>query len=429
MPKKSVLINGSGGREHAIAWAISQSPRVGKIYVAPGNGGTALMKNVTNMPIEATDVQQLAEFAESKKIDLTVIGPEKTLELGTVDEFRNRGLRVFGPTRGAAKIEWSKIESKTLMRRHKIPTAPFKIFGDYDEALKYVHGGECVMPKFIKADGLAQGKGAFPCHSIPQAERILRELMVKKIHGDKAVVIEDFLKGPEASFHALCDVKTFVIFPPSQDYKLSHTGDEGENTGGMGAFTPAPLYEDAGLPWVKSGIIQPALHALYADGNPFTGCLYPGVKITPEGTRVLEYNARFGDPECQVYVRHSDFDWYKVLSACVDGTLNGRKLKWKNGFAVCVVIASGGYPGAFNVGFPIYGIERAEKVPGVVVFHAGTIIDKDGFLITDGSRVLNVTAVGDTLEEARERAYEGVGCIAFRDMHNRKDIALTINSS
>lgn len=430
MAKKKVLIIGGGGREHSLAEAFRKnSPGVGKIFVAPGNGGTALMKNVTNIPIKDTDVRALASFADQKKIDLTVAGTDDSLAEGAADEFIVKGLRFFGPTKGAAKIEWSKAYSKRLMRTHKIPTAPFMVFDDYDKALEDVADEFCRFPKFIKADGLARGKGAVPCYDRDQAVRILNDFMVKKIHGNGTVVIEDLIKGPEASFHALCSGLTCVMFPASQDYKLSHDGNRGDNTGGMGAFAPAPFYEEAELPWVKSGIIQPALHALNADGNRFnSGCMYPGVMITQDGTRVLEYNARFGDPECQVYVRHSDFDWYEVLSACVDGTQNGNGLKWKKGFAVCVVIASGGYPGAYKVGFPIYGIENAEKVPGVKVFHAGTTLDEHGVLRTAGGRVLNVTAVGKTLEEARRRAYEAVGWIAFYKMHYRTDIAASINS-
>ncbi len=415
---EKVLIIGNGGREHALAWKLVQSPRVSKLYVAPGNGGTRDVAE--NIAIETTDIRGLARFVEKNSIGLTVVGSDDPLALGIVDVFRSRGLRIFGPTRAAAKIEWSKAFAKQFMRDQGIPTAPFRIFRKYGRALDYIrrHGA----PIVVKASGLALGKGAYPCKTLSEAEEALAEIMFKRIYKEAGneVIIEEFLNGQEISIHAFCDGKTSILLPTAQDHKPIGDGDKGKNTGGMGTIAPVPWVTAEILREVDEIIVRPTLEFLAERGQSFTGLLYPGLKMTSNGPKVLEFNARFGDPETQSYMRLLKTDLLDILEACIDGKLAELTIKWYSGFAVCVVLASGGYPGKYRKKIPIFGISEAEKIPGVVVFHAGTMYDKQ--LRTSSGRVLGVTATGETLQEALNRAYEAIRYIKFKSMQYRKDI-------
>ena len=413
-----VLIVGGGGREHALAWKLKQSPRIGKLYIAPGNGGTLSLGE--NVPIEAMNFDGLAKFAKEKNIGLTVVGPDDPLVGGIVDVFKSHNLRVWGPTKAAAQIEGSKAFSKQLMRDGGIPTADFKVCTEYDEALRYAH--ECGAPVVIKASGLALGKGVYVCETFEEIDRALKEIMVDRIFQDSGskVVIEEFLDGPEISVHAVSDGNTYKMFPLTQDHKRALDNDQGKITGGMGAIGPLPFVNDAQAADIEARIVKPTFDALKGEGISFSGLLYPGLKMSSQGIKVLEYNARFGDPECQVYMRLLKTDILDIFDACVDGKLEQQPIEWNSGFAVNIVIASGGYPDAYKKGLPITGIEDAEKLPGVIVFHAGSTFD--GKLKTSGGRVLGVSAVGDTLQDALDRAYEAVGKIHFEGMHFRRDI-------
>lgn len=414
----NVLIVGGGGREHALAWKLSQSSRIDELYVAPGNGGTRQVAE--NIPIEATDVDGLAQFATTNEIGLTVVGPDDPLALGVVDIFRARGLRIFGPTRAAAEIESSKVFAKNLMSEAGIPTATFKIFSEYGEALAYVR--KRGAPIVVKASGLALGKGAYVCKTLAEAETALDEIMLGRVHkeaGNK-VVVEEFLHGQEISVHAFCDGKTFVLLPPAQDHKPIRDGDKGKNTGGMGTIAPVPWVTAEVWQGVEQQIVRPTLEALAERGRRFTGCLYPGLIMTGDGPKVLEFNARFGDPETQSYMRLLKNDLLEILEACVDGKLAELAIEWYSGFAVCVVLASGGYPGKYKKNIPIRGVSEAEQIPGVVVFHAGTIFTDE--LRTSGGRVLGVSAIGETLRDALNRAYQAAGLITFEGIQYRKDI-------
>ena len=414
-----VLLVGSGGREHALAWKIAQSPRLRKLYIAPGNGGTRL--HGENVPIPVTAIEKLAQFAQEKSIDLTVVGPDDPLALGIVDVFRARGLRVFGPSRAAAQIEASKVFSKQLMQEAGIPTAEFGIFKDYKTALKYLR--EKGAPIVVKASGLALGKGVYVCASLSEAEEALRHIMVDRIFNDAGneVVIEEFLTGPEISIHALSDGKSFLMLPPSQDHKRALENDEGKNTGGMGTIAPLSWVSPSALASLEEKVVKPTLDILAKMGEPFTGLLYPGLKMTPAGPKVLEFNARWGDPETQVYMRLLKTDMLSVFEACVDGTLSKQSLEWESGYAANIVLASGGYPDAYEKGFPITGIEEAQQIPGVAVFHAGTAY-ADGALKTSGGRVLGVSAVGQTLKETLQKAYQACAIIQFKGKFYRRDI-------
>lgn len=409
-----ILIIGNGGREHALAWKLAQSSRIDKLYVARGNGGT---RNVAeNVAIDITDISGLAQFVEKNSIDLTVVGSEDPLALGIVDVFQSKGLRIFGPTRAAAKIEWSKAFAKRLMRDQSIPTAPFRIFRSYDRALDHIrkHGA----PIVVKASGLASGKGAYPCKTLAEAEEALAEIILKHAHKEAGneVIVEEFLDGQEISIHAFCDGKTSILIPTSQDHKPIGDNDKGKNTGGMGTIAPVPWVTAEMLQNIDRQTVKPTLDVLAEHGQPFTGCLYPGLK----GQKVLEFNARFGDPETQSYVRLLKTDLLDILEACVDGKLAEQKIEWRSGFAACVVLASGGYPGEYKKEIPIFGIEEAEKVPSVVVFHAGTMFSDQ--LRTSGGRVLGVTAIGKTLRETLDLIYKAIRYIKFDGIQYRKDI-------
>lgn len=414
-----VLLIGGGGREHALAWKIAQSPRVGKMYIAPGNAGTALVGE--NVPLEVLDFGGLADFAEEKKVALTVVGPDDPLALGIVDFFEARKLRIWGPSKAAAQLESSKAFAKQLMHDARIPTAEFKVFREHGQALDYVHTKGA--PIVIKASGLALGKGAYVCMTMEEAEVALDEIMVQKLHkaaGDE-VVVEEFLDGQEISIHALCDGINYVIFPSSQDHKRALDGDAGKNTGGMGAIAPLPWFTQEMMQEIERTIIRPTLSALASKGTPFKGLLYPGLKMTNSGPKVLEFNARFGDPEAQVYMRLLDTDLLEALEACIDGTLGNIEMRWHIGSAVNIVLASGGYPDAYKKGLPITGIEEAKKVEGVIVFHAGTS-GAEGAYKTNGGRVLGVSAMGSPLQNALDIAYAAAEKIQFEGKYYRRDI-------
>jgi phosphoribosylamine--glycine ligase len=414
-----VLVIGSYAREQALAWKLAQSPSVNRVYVAPGNGGSA--GKVENVDIAVEDIKGLVDFAVAKDIELTVIGPEAAAAAGVADAFEAAGLLVFGPTQAAAKIESSKAFSKDLMASENIPTAEYKNFTDPKEALEYAKSRP--LPIVLKADGLAGGKGVLICHSTEEIEGAVDEIMVSKDFGDAGdkIVVEDFLKGREASFHAITDGEHSAIFPFSQDHKQVYDGDKGPNTGGMGAYAPVTWATEEQLEWIKQKVMQPALDGLRQKGSVFKGCLYPGLMIDGDEIKVLEFNARFGDPEAEVYMRLFDGDLYEVLRSCAQGRLDPAGVKWQDTFAVSIVLASPGYPGSYPKDLPISGIEAAESQPDIVVFHAGTTV-KDGRLVTAGGRVLNVTATGVTLDEALDKAYAAVKLINFQGMHYRTDI-------
>lgn len=416
----NVLIVGSGGREHALAWKLVQSPHLNKLYIAPGNGGTCGIAE--NISIKATDITSLVQFAEKHAINLTVVGPDDPLALGIVDAFQAQGLRIFGPTRMAAEIESSKAFAKQLMRDVGISTAPFRIFQKYGEALSYIreHGA----PVVVKASGLALGKGAYPCRTLEQAETALTEIKLDRVHKDAGdeVIVEEFLEGQEISIHALSDGDNCVLLPPAQDHKQIFDGDKGKNTGGMGTIAPVPWFNVEMLRDVKQRVVQPTLDTLNQHGRKFIGCLYPGLKMTDDGLQVLEFNARFGDPETQVYMRLLKTDLLDILDACVDGRLVDIKVEWRRGFAVCIVLASDGYPCEYRKNVPIYGINEASQMSDVIIFHAGTVWKNR--LRTSGGRVLGVTTVGETLQVALDKAYEAVERIHFNGMQYRKDIGV-----
>jgi len=427
-----VLLIGSGGREHALAWKLAQSPRIGKLYIAPGNGGTRILGE--NILIDTMDLSGLAAFAEEKKIALTVVGPENPLGEGVVDLFTSRGLRIFGPSKTAAQIESSKVFSKQLMHEAGIPTAEFGVFQSRDEALAYVHAKG--VPIVIKASGFAAGKGVYVCQTLAEAEEALEELMIQKLLKDAAreVVIEEYLDGQEISIHAISDGKTYQMFPASQDHKTIGEGDTGKNTGGVGTIAPVPWVSAEMLEDIEKRVVRPTFETLAKNGMPFAGILYPGLKMASKGPMVLEYNARFGDPECEVYMRLMKSDLLDVLELCASGPptdgMPNQTIEWHTGFAANIVLCSGGYPDEFEKGLPITGIEEAEKIEGVVVFHAGTMFDlpaeasaqAGGTLKTSGGRVLGVSAVGETLKGALDRAYQAADKIQFEGKYFRRDI-------
>lgn len=413
----NVLIIGSGGREHALAWKIAQSPRLTRLFVAPGNGGTG-----ENVPIPVGDSDRLVAFAKEAQVDLTVVGPETPLAEGLVDRFQAEGLRIFGPMRAAARLESSKAFAKAFMTRHGIPTARYAIFRDYHAALRHLLTVD--TPVVIKASGLAAGKGVIVPDGPDEAEDALRQIMVERVFGaaGDAVVIEERLSGIEASLLAFCDGKTIVPMPPAQDHKRLLDGDRGPNTGGMGAFAPSPACPPALVAQITRTILQPAVDGLRAEGTPYVGVLYAGLMLTAAGPNVLEFNCRFGDPETQAILPLLDSDLLDILEACVEGRLSEIDVRWREGACACIVLASGGYPNRYEKGHPITGLGAAAALPGVALFHAGTRREASGQLLTDGGRVLGVTAVGDSLEQAIARAYAAAAQIQFKDMHYRGDI-------
>ena len=418
--KQKILIIGGGGREHAIGWKIKQSPRAGDLFFTPGNGGTVNLG--TNVDIKAIDIKALIDFVKKEKIDLTLAIPDDPLALGIVDEFQKEGLRIFGPTKRAAQLESSKAYAKNFMQKHNLPTARYAIFKDYEKAQEYLKSH--TLPVVVKVSGLALGKGVFICENYKEAQEVLENILTKKIFGTagEEVVIEEFLTGPEISIHAFTDGKNYSIFPPAQDHKRVGEKDVGPNTGGMGTIAPLSFVTKEVFKKIKDTIIIPTLNGMAEEDNPFIGVIYPGLMFTADGPKILEYNARFGDPETQTYMRLLDTDLLDIVDACTHGTLAQLKITWKKLFACTIVLASGGYPEKYEKGKIISGIEEAEKEKDIVIFQAGTKYDEKGNLITNGGRVLGVSATGDTLEEALEKAYKAVEKISFEGMYYRRDI-------
>ncbi|HEX3082225.1 MAG TPA: phosphoribosylamine--glycine ligase [Candidatus Saccharimonadia bacterium] len=419
--KQNVLIIGAGGgREHTLAWMLAKSPNIGKLYIAPSNGGTAQV--ATTADLNPFDKAAVVEFAQANDIGLVVAASDDVLAAGLVDACQAAGLRAFGPTQAAARIESSKVFAKDLMAKHHIPTAGYQTFTDLAAAEAYIR--DHALPLVIKANGLALGKGVYVCQTRDEAMRALNEIMGEKIFGESgsSVVVEEFMQGQEISVQVLCDGKTAVILPVSQDHKPIGTGDVGPNTGGMGTYAPVPWVTPAMIEQIRTTIVEPVLAGLAEADAPFKGMLYPGLMVDGQDIKVVEFNARFGDPEPQSYLRLLESDLLEILNACVDGTLAETDMKWSDESAVCVIVASGGYPGKYAKGLPITGVEDAEELPGVVVFHAGTKRGDDGRLVTNGGRVLGVSAVGKTLTEARANAYNAVKRIQFDGMQYRIDI-------
>ena len=413
-----ILVIGNGGREHALAWKLKQSPRVTKLYCAPRNPGTAAL--ATNVPIKAEECEKLAQFAVENQIQLTVVGPEIPLTLGIVDEFKKRGLRCWGPSKAAATLEDSKVAMKEFLRRHNIPTAAFKIFNKVQDAHTYIT--EVDGPLVVKCDGLAAGKGVTVAKNAEEAHDAVERIMVNHEFGAAAgrqVVIEEVLKGEEISVFAFCDGHNAVLLDYVQDHKQVFDGDEGPNTGGMGAFSPVPgLMKPRDEDEMVRRILVPTMSGLVHEGRPYVGILYMGLMITDSGPKVIEYNVRFGDPECQTLMLRLKSDLVDVMEACIDGTLDRSSLEWHPGVSICVTMASRGYPGKYPIDVPIHGLDQ---VKDATIFHAGTK-EKNGDVVTAGGRVLSVCALGDTLDEARSRVYRACDSVQFEGKHFRRDI-------
>ena len=422
-----VLIVGSGGREHAIAWKVSKSPKADKIYCAPGNAGIAEFAECVE--IGAMEFDRLADFAEEKKIDLTVIGMDDPLVGGVVDVFESRGLRVFGPRKCAAVLEGSKAFSKDLMKKYHIPTAAYEVFYDAGEALQYLKTAP--MPTVLKADGLALGKGVLICQNREEAEAGVREIMTDKKFGaaGNKIVIEEFMTGREVSVLSFVDGETIRIMTSSQDHKRAMDGDQGLNTGGMGTFSPSPFYTDEVDAFCREHIYQATVDAMRAEGRAFKGIIFFGLMLTEQGPKVLEYNARFGDPETQVVLPRMKNDIVEVFEACVDGTLDKIELAFEDNAAVCVVLASDGYPVKYEKGFAIRGLEAFQGKEGRYAFHAGTKFGAHGDIVTNGGRVLGITALGSDLKEARANAYEAAEWVDFENKYMRHDIGKAIDEA
>ncbi len=423
MASHTILVIGRGGREHALAWKLAQSPWVEQVWVAPGNGGTALAGGkVANVGLSEGDFAALIDFARRSGVTLTVVGPEAPLADGIVDAFQAAGLRCFGPSQAAAQIEASKAFAKDFMARHSIPTARHATFTDFEAALAHLR--QVDYPVVLKASGLAAGKGVILPASTAEAEAALRQIMVAREFGAAGdqVVIEERLAGPEASVLAFSDGRTVALIPAAQDHKRVFDGDQGPNTGGMGAYAPAPLMTPSLLDQVRRTVLQPAIDGMAAEGMPYVGVLYAGMMLTADGPRTLEFNCRFGDPETQVILPLLTSDLVDVIGACLDGRLADVEVRWRDGAAATVVAASEGYPASYPKGREINGVAEAEALPGVAVFHAGTRLDDAGRLLTDGGRVLAVIGIDDDLPAALSRAYGGIGRIHFQGMHYRRDI-------
>lgn len=422
-----VLIVGSGGREHAIAWSVAKSPKVDKIYCAPGNAG--ISEYAECVSIGAMEFEKLADFAEEKQIDLTIIGMDDPLVGGVVDVFEARGLKVFGPRKNAAILEGSKAFSKDLMKKYNIPTAGYENFDDPQKALEYLRT-QAKFPIVLKADGLALGKGVLICNSLEEAEAGVKEIMEDKKFGSagNTMVIEEFMTGREVSVLSFVDGKTIRPMTSAQDHKRAKDGDQGLNTGGMGTFSPSPFYTEEVDTFCKKYIYQPTVDAMAAEGRPFVGIIFFGLMLTEEGPKVLEYNARFGDPEAQVVLPRMKTDIIEVMEACVNGTLDQVELEFEDNAAVCVVLASDGYPVKYEKGIPMYGFENFKDKDGYYCFHAGTRFDGDQ-IVTNGGRVLGITATGKDLKEARKNAYEATEWIQFSNKYMRHDIGKAIDEA
>ena len=423
-----ILVIGSGGREHALVWKLAQSPHATHLWCAPGNAGIQqertekTEKRVECVNIGAEELPKLLAFAQEKKVDFTVVGPDNPLALGIVDLFQEHGLKIWGVNQQASQFEASKVFSQKFMEKYGIPTAAAGTYSNVAAAKRFAAtlGGKCV----VKADGLALGKGVLLCHNQAEAEQAVDEIMVSKAFGlaGANVVIQEFLEGIEVSMHALCDGTTAKIFPTSQDHKRARDNDEGLNTGGMGTYSPTPFLNDTQLAEVAAKVLEPFMRGCVAEGIDYRGLLYPGVMLTKNGPKILEFNARFGDPETQVYLTRLENDLVELLDASASSTLARHELKWKPDASVCVIMASGGYPGNYSKGKPILGLAQADALPNTKVFHAGTAL-KDGQIVTNGGRVLGVTALGKDLRAAQAAAYAAVECLQFEGAHFRRDIA------
>ena len=415
-----VLILGSGGREHALAWAAARSSRVTEIVCAPGNGGMAQIARC--LPADLNSLNSMLAVVEAERPGLTIVGPELPLSLGIVDALQERGFRVFGPTRAAAMLETSKGFAKRFLQRHQIPTAHYALCtsqAELEKAIEMFH-----PPMVVKADGLAAGKGVVICDSRAAALEAAASLFSGSLLGthERQVVIEEFLQGDEVSFLCLSDGKHVAPLVPAQDHKRIGEGDTGPNTGGMGVYSTDALLEPSMTEWILHHIAQPTIQGMAEEDTPFAGVLYCGLMMTARGPQVLEFNARFGDPETQAILMRLDSDLIEAMEACVDGRLSGTELRWNPGASACVIASSAGYPGKYKTGYPISGLERASRVPGVQVFHSGTAL-ANGETVTSGGRVLGVTAAGDNLTQALARAYEAMGQIRFDGIYFRRDIA------
>ncbi len=422
-----VLIVGSGGREHAIAWAVAKSGKADKIYCAPGNAGIA--EYAECVAIGAMEFDKLVAFAKEQEIDLTIIGMDDPLVGGIVDAFEAEGLRVFGPRKNAAIIEGSKAFSKDLMKKYHIPTAAYENFYDMESALAYLETAK--MPIVLKADGLALGKGVLICENLEEAREGVRTIMEEKKFGSAGdkMVIEEFMTGREVSVLAFCDGKTVKCMTSAQDHKRAQDGDQGLNTGGMGTFSPSPFYDEEVRAFCEKYIYQPTIDAMAAEGRPFTGILFTGLMLTQDGPKVLEYNARFGDPEAQVVLPRMKNDIIDVMEACIDGRLDEIELEFEDNAAVCVVLASEGYPVSYKKGYEIKGLEKFKDADGYYCFHAGTKFDDQGRIVTNGGRVLGITAKGGDLKEARKNAYAATEWVEFGNKYMRHDIGKAIEEA
>ncbi len=421
-----ILIVGSGGREHAIAASAAKSPRVSKIYCAPGNAGIGQLAEC--VPIGAMEFDKLAAFAKEQAVDFTIIGMDDPLVGGIVDVFEAQGLKVFGPRKNAAVLEGSKAFSKDLMKKYKIPTAAYETFDDPKDALSYLETAK--MPIVLKADGLALGKGVLICQTLEEAKEGVKSIMEDKKFGaaGNRMVVEQFMTGREVSVLSFVDGKTIRIMSSAQDHKRAKDGDQGLNTGGMGTFSPSPFYTQEVDEFCKKYIYQATVDAMAAEGRPYVGVIFFGLMLTEEGPRVLEYNARFGDPEAQVVLPRMKNDMLEVMEACVEGRLDEIELEFEDNAAVCVVLASDGYPVAYEKGYPIEGLEAFDGQTDYFCFHAGTAL-KDGKIVTNGGRVLGVTATGTDLKEARHKAYEAVNWVKFENKYMRHDIGKAIDDA
>ena len=414
-----ILVVGGGGREHALVWKIAQSPMVKKIFCAPGNPGIAEIAECVD--IDTENIDGLYNFALKQKIDFTVVGPEDALMAGITDRFREEHMRIFGPTKRASAIEGSKVFAKTLMRKHGIPTADFRVFEDIKQAKKHIT--TCEFPLVIKADGLAKGKGVFICKTLDEANKHLDDVMKEKVfgHAGDRVVIEEFLQGEEVSILAITDGNAILPLSSAQDHKAAYDGDKGPNTGGMGAYSPAPFVTQELQFSIEENILVPVIHAMKRENRPYKGVIYAGLIITSTGPRVLEFNARFGDPETQVLLMRMKSDLVPILLSTEQNTLEDAEIEWNDGVSICVVMTSKGYPDSYEKRVPIFGLETIKALNHVQVFHAGTAI-RDGKIATNGGRVLGVTALGKDLQEAQKAAYGAIEKLSFAGAHYRRDI-------
>lgn len=416
-----ILVIGSGGREHTILWKLKQSPRVTELYCAPGNGGISEISEC--VPINVMDIDEIVKFSLEKTLDMVVVAPDDPLAAGMVDALENAGIRALGPRKNAAIIEASKVFSKDLMKKHHIPSAAYESFSDSKTAMEYVRTAK--LPLVVKADGLALGKGVLICNTTEEALAAVTSIMEDKKFGaaGQRIVVEEFMTGPEVSVLAFTDGKTVIPMVSSQDHKRAFDNDQGLNTGGMGTFSPSRVYTDELQEECMRTIFIPTIEAMNIEGRPFKGILYFGLMLTPEGPKVLEYNARFGDPETQVVLPRLETDLVDIFDAIIDEKLDTIEISWKKNSAVCVVMASGGYPESYTKGYEITGLETIKNQEDIILFHSGTK-KESGKFYTNGGRVLGVTAVAEDIEKAREKAYKAVSAISFMNAHYRKDIGI-----